>query len=338
MDLRKFKLGVGPMSQTVVGLCLEYSALYDYPIMIIASRNQVDSDGGYAFTTTELTKFIRGNQHYNPNRVLICRDHCGPYFSDLDKNLSLKEALQRCFDTIDSDCDNEFDLIHVDVGRVEQDQQFTVAKQVFERTINRRPDMMFEFGTEDNTGTGLEDSGEKLLHQLQFVEQYRPRVKFMVSQTGSLTKHTQMGSFDVANNTQTSQIIHDHGLLFKEHNADYLNKDEVSLRRTAGVDAINIAPQLGGVQSSVMLEYGRYYPELLNEFYSHVMNSGHWKKWVTDDVTDDDTKFIASAHYCYSDKTGRILLDRLYARPEFMNALHNKMFSVLDQYRVGYEL
>ena len=51
MNISKFKLGLGPMSKDIVNLCLEYSKIHDYPIMLIASRNQVDFDSGYAFTT-----------------------------------------------------------------------------------------------------------------------------------------------------------------------------------------------------------------------------------------------------------------------------------------------
>ena len=335
MDYRKFKLGVGPMSKLVVNLCLAYSEQYQFPLMFIASRNQVDYDSGYAFTTTELVDYIRNSKHYDPDRILICRDHCGPYFSDLDSGLELEDALNRCMKTIEMDCNNDFDLIHIDVSRVQSDQQYNVAKQLFDYAQSIKTDMAFEFGTEDNTGTDLQDNQDKLLQQLEFVETYKPNIKFIVSQTGSLTKLTQVGSFNVADNTQTATLIHESGLLFKEHNADYLRQSDIALRKAAGVDAINIAPQLGYVQSSVMLEYKTPYTD---SFYTDVLDSQYWKKWVTPSVTDNDIKFMTSAHYCYDYPNGKALMHNLLKNSDFMQTLMLRMYNALDEYRIGYEL
>jgi hypothetical protein len=338
MDFHKFKLGVGPMSKSVVALCLEYSSHYKFPIMFIASRNQADYDSGYAFTTSELVDVIRNSEYYNPDRVLICRDHCGPYFSDNDDGLSLTDSVAACLKTIEADCNANFDLIHIDVSRIDAEQQFDTAEVLFDYVRKFKPDMAFEFGTEDNTGTNLKDSMQKLQQQLEFIEAYKPYVKFVVSQTGSLTKHTQVGTFDPSDNMQIAELIHNNGILFKEHNADYLNADEVNLRKTTGVDSINIAPQLGSVQSSVMLYYKNHCLELFETFYNEVLEAGYWQKWVTPDVTDNDTKFIAGAHYCYESTCGKLLLDELSNCIDFAATLRMRVYDALDQYRIGYEL
>ena len=90
--MKKFKLGAGPMSKEIIDLLIEYSATFSFPIMIIASRNQVDYDSGYVCTTAQLAKQVKSHPDYNKD-ILICRDHCGPYFSDLDQGLSLSDAL-----------------------------------------------------------------------------------------------------------------------------------------------------------------------------------------------------------------------------------------------------
>jgi hypothetical protein len=179
---------------------------------------------------------------------------------------------------------------------------------------------------------------QKLQQQLEFIEAYKPYVKFVVSQTGSLTKHTQVGKFVPSDNVQIAELIHNNGMLFKEHNADYLSAAEVNLRKTTGVDAINIAPQLGSVQSSVMLEYKHHYPTLYETFYNDVIESGYWKKWVTPDISDNDTRFIASAHYCYGYTSGKLLLDELLNNIDFTETLKMRLYDALDQYRIGYEL
>ena len=338
MDFRNFKLGVGPISKPIVAACLEYSNFHEFPIMFIASRNQADHDSGYAFTTGELVDFIRSSDYYDPDRVLICRDHCGPYFSDADDGLSLTDAVEACLKTIEADCNANFDLIHVDVSRIVTDQQFDIAEVLFDYATTLKPDMAFEFGTEDNTGTNLKDSMQKLHQQLEFIESYNPYIKFVVAQTGSLTKHKQVGKFNPSDNAQIAELIHTNGMLFKEHNADYLTATEVNLRKTTGVDSINIAPQLGSIQSSVMLEYKYHYPTLFETFYNEVLEAGYWTKWVTPDITDNDIKFIASAHYCYRYDSGKLLLNELLNNVDFTVTLKTQLYDAIDQYRIGYEL
>lgn len=338
MELKNFKLGVGPMSVNLVDLCLEYSSLHNFPIMFIPSRNQVDAKSGYAFTTSRMVKHIKNSQYYDSKRVLLCRDHCGPYFSDNDKNLTLQDALTRCYQTIDEDILCGFDLLHIDVSRVNQEDQYHVADILFNRAISQNNNIMFEFGTEDNTGTGLEESMQKLQQQLNFVEKFKPNIKFIVSQTGSLTKHTQVGTFNVIENRKTADLIHDSGLLFKEHNADYLNVSGVKERKKAGVDAINIAPELGSIQSRVILKFKDHFQDSVSEFYNDVLNAQYWKKWVTEDIEDLDIKFISSAHYCFNYESGKKLLSQLINQNTgFMDALRQELFNSLDQYRMGYE-
>lgn len=338
MDLNKFKLGVGPMSPEVVNLCLEYSKIHDFPIMIIASRNQVDAYGGYAFSTPDLVSYIKSNEHYNANRVLICRDHCGPYFSDADKDLNLRKALDRCLETVRADVSSGFDLLHIDVSRVEDSEQEKTARTLLDYALDLKPTIIFEFGSEDNTGEGLTRSLSRLRRQLKFTESYKDSIKFFVSQTGSLTKHKQIGSFNVETNSKVAEAIHSAGLLFKEHNADYILADEVKLRKQAGVDAINIAPQLGAIQSRVLQQLGPQVDNLYKDFVNYVLTQGYWKKWVTEEVTDDATRFAVSAHYCFNSPKGRALIAELRSKNlPFDNLLKEQLFKELDEYRLGYQ-
>ena len=326
------------MSTEIVNLCLEYSKVYDFPIMIIASRNQVDAYKGYAFTTADLVSSIKSNENYDPNRVLICRDHCGPYFSDADKDLNVRKALDRCLETVKADVSSGFDLLHIDVSRVEDAEQERTARTLLDYALDLKPSIVFEFGSEDNTGEGLAKSLSRLRKQLKFTENYKNSIKFFVSQTGSLTKHKQVGSFNVETNTKVAEAIHSAGLLFKEHNADYILANEVKLRKQAGVDAINIAPQLGTIQSRIIQQLGPQVKESYDDFVSYVLEQGYWKKWVTDDVKDDRTRFAASAHYCFNSVKGKKVLAEIRAKNlPFDELLKKQLFSELDEYRLGYQ-
>ena len=128
IDMKKFKLGVGPMSLESIDIMTNWSKQNATPLMLIASRNQVDSDTGYVCRTSELVERVQKNKTVN---LLVCRDHCGPYFTDLDKGLTVDEAIVRCKDTIDADINNGFDLIHIDVSRI-KDNQLHHAKSLIE--------------------------------------------------------------------------------------------------------------------------------------------------------------------------------------------------------------
>ena len=86
-----FKLGVGPMSPLIVDILAGYAVKHERPMMIIASRNQVDAEGGYAMTTPELARQL---ESYPRSHIRLCRDHCGPYFLDSEKELPLNKAVE----------------------------------------------------------------------------------------------------------------------------------------------------------------------------------------------------------------------------------------------------
>ena len=75
-------LGVGPMSKNCVDVVIELVNTYDIPLMLIASRRQIESaelGGGYVnnWSTEEFSKYIEKNDK-NQN-IILCRDHGGPY-------------------------------------------------------------------------------------------------------------------------------------------------------------------------------------------------------------------------------------------------------------------
>lgn len=335
MDLKKFKLGVGPMSPLVTELCLKYSYENNFPLLIIGSRNQVDYDGGYAFSTDKLTSSIKNSQYYNSKNTLICRDHCGPYFSDRDIGLSTEKALNRCFGTIQTDLYNGFDIIHIDVGRVDKSEQLQVAKRMFDFAIRHNPNVMFEFGSEDNNGN-TNDNIQYYINQLDFLDDYKPYVKYFVAQTGSLTKHKQVGKFNLAVTKQIVDLVHDRGLLFKEHNADYLSKVEVRSRILAEVDCLNVAPQFAVCHTKGLLKLQHTCTETFNEFFSFVLSQQYYKKWITHEVLDNITKFLVSAHYFFNTPIG-IKLHKSLNYKKLELEVQEFLFKDLDEYRLEFE-
>ena len=295
--MKQFKLGFGPMSKEITEILVKHSKDKKYPLMIIASRNQVDYITGYVCTTAELAEQVK--PYKNPN-LLLCRDHCGPYFSDLDKNLSIDDATDRCMKTISADIAAGFDLIHIDVSRIKDNQLF-YAKQLIEYALSLNPDIKLEFGSEDNTGIDINSSLARIDLQLGFLNPYKNNVIFFVTQTGSLTKEGQAGSFDVERNRKIGEQIRAAGFMFKEHNADYFTGEDIKQRIDAGIDSLNIAPQLGVIQTTLLKEFA---PADLWEIFSDlVYNQNYWQRWVPEGVTDKDVAVNVSGHYLFSSQT-----------------------------------
>lgn len=325
------------MSPEIVNGCLKYSYDHNYPLMIIASRNQVDYQSGYAFATSELSSFIKTNKYYDKDRIKICRDHCGPNFSDKDKNLSLHEIIEICKKTIETDIQNGFELIHIDVSRVNTKIQEELSINLIEYALSLNPNLALEFGCEDNTGNNLHDTLETVDKQIEFALKYKNNIKYLVNQTGSLTKQTQVGIFNQELSNKIAIKIHNAGFYFKEHNADYLTKSQVNQRKLAGINAINIAPQLGYIHSLTLNKLGYNYASVLDEFKQYVLKQGYWKKWVVDGIDDPEIKFLASAHYFLNSKYAILIREVISSKNlSFDELLYQELSIVLDQYRLGF--
>lgn len=105
------------MSSETIESVYKYSAINNKPLMLIASKNQIDHSSGYVnnWNTRQYSDFLKIlKKKYKNSRVKICRDHCGPGFNG---NYSIKDV----FDTIDSDIQNNFDLIHIDFSKAKTD-------------------------------------------------------------------------------------------------------------------------------------------------------------------------------------------------------------------------
>lgn len=314
------------MSKEILGILARHTKENNYPLMIIASRNQVDYVTGYVCTTAELAAQVE--EFKNPN-LLLCRDHCGPYFSDLDRGLSIEDAIDRCMKTIAADIAAGFDLIHVDVSRI-KDNQLHYAKQLIEYALSLNPDIMLEFGSEDNTGIDINSSLARIDIQLGFLNPYKDNVKFFVTQTGSLTKDAQAGIFDVERNRAIGEQIRATGFLFKEHNADYFTAEDIQHRIDAGIDSLNIAPQLGKIQTELLKEFAP--ADLWATFADLVYNQNYWQRWVPEGVTDKDIAVSVSGHYLFNSQAYKDIIASIDAT-KFNSKLTRKIEDLLDHYK-----
>jgi len=324
--MRSYRLGFGPMSIDIIDILCEYSVLHNLPLMIIASRNQIDWDGGYVCYTNELIEQVKKHKA----NILICRDHCGPYFSNKDVGLGINAVIERCKNTIKTDILLGFDLIHIDVSRISQDQIY-YAELLIEYCLSLNPNIKIEFGSEDNTGMNILDSIDRIDEQLNFLQKYKNNIVFFVTQTGSYVKDQQLGSFDVEKNKKNVDKIHSYGFLIKEHNADYLMIDDLSLRLEADIDSLNIAPQLGRIQTDLLTELCQD-DTAYQDFSNFVFETNNWIKWVSQTNASKELAVSVSGHYCFNSIYYNKIIKNI-GLDKFRHELKKRIFNVLDVYK-----
>ena len=174
-DGEKFTmLGIGPMSKPLIKATLELAQEKDFPIMLIASRNQVDSDEfGHGYVRDwDQDRFVADVEAVEKEigfdgLCYLCRDHGGPWQRDEERaaKLSVAEAMDRCIRSYKHDMQAGFDLLHIDPTK---DPEFSMGTVPFELVIDRTveiidelekfrkekglPEIGYEAGTEETNG------------------------------------------------------------------------------------------------------------------------------------------------------------------------------------------
>ena len=325
------KLAVGPMSSEIIEAVFRYSNYMRTELMLIASKNQVDHAGGYVnhWTTKQYMEFVRSMRALYPQgKVLICRDHCGPGFNG---NYDIEDT----YKTINSDIENSFDLVHIDFCHMKGDRDYVLqeSKKAVEHCLALNPKIMLEIGTDENMGTnyGIMNFRE-LESEIDFFSSFC-KPEFFVVQTGSLVKEIkQVGNFNSQFVKQIGQRIRERGLKLKEHNADYLTKEEIS-KRTGLVDAMNIAPQLGVIQTQAVLNKCSIYGINTDDFIEEVYRGRKWGKWLHTNTSDN--KFLCATiagHYHFSSDNYKKLIQELNKVEDITETIINNIMGVIGHY------
>lgn len=317
---RATMVGIGPMSRTLIKACFLLAQEKDFPVMFIASRNQVDKDslgGGYV-AGWDQHRFARdikavADETGYQGLYYLCRDHGGPWQRDGERNAHLpeEEAMKLGKESYLEDLVQGFDLLHIDptkdpyvVGKV-IDMDVNIRRTVelieyveTERKARSLPPVSYEVGTEEtNGGLTSPENYKKFIEKLHAALDAKdlPHPSFIVGNTGTLTRLTeQVGVVDSTACKELSAVAKAHGVGLKEHNGDYLS-DEVILEHPAlGVTAMNVAPEFGTVETQAYLKLvdveDRLKKQNLLENPSNLgqalreeaVKSGRWKKWMTD--------------------------------------------------------
>ena len=325
------RFGIGPMSSETIEAVYRYSHFHRKQMMLIASKNQIDYTGGYvnSWTTKEYCSTLNELRNkYNYSQVINCRDHCGPGFNG---NFDVKDT----FDTIKTDIENDFDLIHIDFCHYEgsNKNRLRESKKAIEFCKSLNENILIEIGTDENLGDKFAlNSLDDIENEIDYFSTFS-KPEFFVVQTGSLVMEiNQVGSFNADFSKEISAIIKDKGLKFKEHNADYLSSSEISKRKGI-VDAMNIAPQFGVLQTSLVLNKCLAYGINYDDWANVIIQNKKWKKWLYKNT--EENKFLCiniAGHYHFSCDEYKRIIDEINKHEDITETIIESLMEVIEHY------
>jgi hypothetical protein len=328
--MMRAKLGLGPMSSEAIEAVFRYSQREMRELMFVTSRNQIDYSGGYVnnWRTSDYARFLRSMRHRYPgSRVTVCRDHCGPGFNG-------RSDLEDTYRTIESDIDAGFSLIHVDFchhGRNRR-EQMAASKSAIEHCLRLDPSVLLEVGTDDTNISCRATDLRELRDEVAFFADFC-RPEFYVVNTGALVKETrQTGTFNKPFAEEVAALLKVFGFRLKEHQCDYLSQQDLALRKGI-VDAMNVAPQLGTVQTSIVLHECLRHGIETDELTTEVFKGGRWKKWMLDGTLAEPTYCTRiAAHYHFASDSYKRLIERLSTVTDIHTTILDALDGIIKRY------
>ena len=293
----------GPMTKNVVDTIIKFSLEHDdNDIILIPSRRQIEYTGGYVnnWTTAEFVNYIKSKN----NKIKIERDHGGP-------NQGINE--DDGFESLSEDA-KYMDIIHIDPWKKYNDinEGIECTLKMINHCYNINPKLLYEISTEEAIRYFSLEELEYLINQLhlKLKSEIFCQIKYLVIQCGTkLLEGTNTGEFDEDKLKKMLELAKKYNMIAKEHNGDWVQISTIEKKKKIGLKYINIAPELGEIESRVILnKIKKTSTEDYNKFYELCVNSGKWKKWVTED-------------FDYKNKKDEIILicgHYIFANPEFI--------------------
>ena len=273
--MNNMKYFIGPMSKNVVDTIIEFCNQTDNHIGLIPSRRQVEWDGGYVnnWTTKNFSEYVTRKS----NLIILQRDHSGPGQGQYDDN-GISSLIDDC---------KYLDLIHIDpwkkYSKYEEGLEWSIDMIKLCNALN--PNLKYEIGTEEAIRRFEPLELDKFLQDLKI--KLNPKlfnnIIYLVIQSGtSLKGTTQTGEYDSTRLKDMILVAKKHNLLTKEHNGDYIPVSVIKEKFNLGLDAINIAPEFGLIETQTYLDNIKE-DGILDKFFNICYESKKWVKWVNKD-------------------------------------------------------
>lgn len=325
-------LGAGPMSVNCVDAVCEIANEYMVPLMLIASRRQIDSEdmgGGYVnnWSTEEFSNYVRSKD--KNEMVLLSRDHGGPWQNNLEieNNYDLKKAMKSAKDSYLTDIKSGFKILHIDPSidpyndtttNIILDRLYELYDFCAEQALKNNQEIIFEIGTEEQSGsTNTPDELEYTIEKVNnFCDKSNfKRPSFVVIQSGTrVAEMRNIGSFDseirvkneLAAEIQVPRMIdicERNNVWMKAHNTDYISNEALQSHPKLGIHAVNIAPEFGVIEteSIVKILSENNLKDLREKFLELSYKSKKWSKWmVKNSKASNYERSIIAGHYIFS--------------------------------------
>ena len=290
------KFFICPISKNITDSVVDFCYKNNASIGLIPSRRQVEWNGGYAnnWTTESFAQYTTG--------LLLKRDHGGPGQGCKDDD---------GYKSLEYDC-KYLNFIHVDPWKTyssyAEGLKWTV--DIINFCYRRNTSLQYEIGTEESIRAFTVFELKQLIEDLQ--QQLKPEVfkqiKYVVIQSGtSLKENINTGIYSERKLIEMITMLKPYGLFSKEHNGDYLGGSLVRAKMNSGLDAINIGPEFGLIETQTYLdaikESGRKTDSLLSIFWQLCYDSKRWAKWVDASFNplENRTQLIKiCGHYVFS--------------------------------------
>ncbi|MEQ9335283.1 hypothetical protein [Thalassobaculum sp.] len=328
----KTLLGVGVVSRLTVEATVELANEHYVDLMLIPSRRQVDTDAlgaGYVegWSADRFAEFVRARD--TGGRVLLCRDHGGPWQNarELAGALSESDAMASAMRSYDEDIEAGFSVLHLDTsvspdgeppGDVALERLFTLYRHCTDTARRLGREIAFEIGTEEQDAVthGLDDLSDMLERVQRFCrEQDVEPPLFVVAQTGTKVLETRnVGSFgspyrirgEMPSEIHVPQLVdrlRSFDVLLKQHNTDYLSRETLRSLPAYGIAAANVAPEFGVTETRALLHVleANGLLDLRDRFIELALASRKWEKWMLAQTrADDRDRAVIAGHYVFS--------------------------------------
>ncbi|WP_338849076.1 class II D-tagatose-bisphosphate aldolase, non-catalytic subunit [Massilia sp. W12] len=320
------------MSVNCVDATIELANQHEVPIILIASRRQIDSEefgGGYVnnWTTQQFADYVI--DHDKKGKILLARDHGGPWQNTKEKeqNLGLRRAMDSAKASYRADLEAGFQILHIDPSvdihgqpHVDEvlDRVFELYEYCYAQALQMGREVIFEIGTEEQSGST--NSQEELSYTLNAIQQFcrknhLPAPSFVVIQAGTrVMERRNVGSFDspirVAEEIPAEiqlpkmiEICNRFGIFMKEHNTDYISNEALQWHPRLGIHAANVAPEFGVAESLALLHIleSNGLQKHADRFIEIAYQSRKWDKWMLkDSKADERERAIIAGHYVFA--------------------------------------
>ena len=326
-------LSIGPMSKNCVDATIELSNDYGIPLMLIASRRQIEAEefgGGYVnnWSTERFAEYVF--KHDRKGKIILARDHGGPWQNDFEKEqeLSVRNAMESAKRSFRVDVESGFEMIHIDpsidiYGELSVDEILLRLFELYEFCWSvakkRKRKIIFEIGTEEQNGSNRSRFNPEYIvsETNNFCKKNNlPVPSFVVIQTGTKVMETKnIGTFDNPIRIQNElpaeiqipkilDMCNRQNIYLKQHNTDYLSDEVLAWHPKLGIHSANVAPEFGVAETLAFIEIlqKHKFSDLIEKFVKLSYESKKWRKWMLPGTKAGEMeKAVIAGHYVFSD-------------------------------------